>query len=669
MTRRLIPISAGFLAGLFAAFQLCVNGGFGLNGFLYLIAAAALLGFLSIIFHVRFRARVLVFCCAFAVACAYSAASTALKLLPLEALDGETVEIVGKVVDYTESDRSAVTVSGRVNGIRTKVLVYISGFSGDLGDEVRLFARVSKLGDSPFFRSREYYLPDGVLLTASAAGGFEVTPSSRSLFDLLRGYSTRVSLEIRKNVGGESGELLAAMVTGDRTAFSDGLRLKLNRAGVGHLAAVSGLQVSIVALAVMLFMRKLRASRLFSAAVTEACVAAFIVFSGLRVSAIRAGIMMTVAILSTIAKRRSDPLNTICLCGLLMTVWNPYSAADSSLVLSLSGVFGVAVMSPAVARAFSLRLKIVKSLAASLCACAATAPFIMLYFNELSIVSPLTNLFAIPVCALALMLGMVYALTGCAVPGIARFAGFLVGTVIRASGAVSQHRFTYIPLGSNILVFSAAFAAATVIAIYLLTHRSRFTAFCAVLCAAAVICVYGAQSIITQNNIYLTALSRNSDHALVLRKGAECIIIDFDGGMAGGVETVIERSGIAKVRAVLLFDNAEAAYSAYAEMPIAPDIVYLPENAYVFGGKVATENLPDGSSIGIFGAELTLKDGGVSIYLSDSVTTVAQDGSGTINMLNGITVLNENGEIRVFKGDIIKEIKLGVADNGGQANI
>lgn len=668
MTRRLIPASAGFLAGLFVSFELCVNGLLGISGCVYLIASAAIIGLFSMLLDVRFRLRVFVFLAAFVIACAYSAVYTAFKLMPLEALDGETVEIVGRVIDYSDGDRSAVTLKGGVNGIRTKVLVYINGFVGDFGDEIRLSARVSKHSDSPFFRAREHYLPDGIMLTASAVGDVEITPSERTAVDILRAYSRRASLAIRQAVGGEAGEFLAAMITGDRTSYSDSLRLSLNRAGVGHLAAVSGLHVSVIALAVMTLMRKLKAPRIVGAAATEACVAAFVIFSGLRISAIRAGIMMTVAILSTLVKRRGDTLNTLCLCALMMTVWNPYSAADSSLLLSLSGVFGVGVMSPAVSMSFNIRGKTAKALIALLCACAATAPFISLYFNEMSLISPLTNLIAIPVCSAALIFGMLYALLGCRIALLARLAGVLIGAVVRVCDALSELSFTYIPLGSKMLAITVWTSLALIIAIYLATHKTRVAALCTVLCAAAVVGGYSVQNISARNDIILTVLNRGEDHALVLRKDADCIIIDYDGNLSGGIENVIERSGITNISAVILFDRAEAAYSSYSDLSILPDTIYLPEGAYVFGGEVEAKTLLDGSEMSIFGISVRIENGEVGISFCDEAVTVTENGSGNINLLNGITVIKENGEIHAYKGDIIKDIKLGVANSGSQAD-
>ena len=661
MTRKMIPLSAGWLSGLFLAFYLCVSGPLGLGGAAVLCAASGLLCAVAIFSRLRFRARAAVFFCAFAAAVAYSSAYTAMKLLPLEALDGAETVITGRVLDFTSGDRPAVTVKGSVGGIGTKALVYIRDFNGGCGDEVSVRARASALSDSDFFRSREYYLPDGITITASASEA-EITPSDGSLSAILRGYSRKVSQNIRRQVSGEAGELLAATVTGDRTAFSDGLRLKLNRAGAGHIAAVSGLHVSAAALAAAVLMRKLRAPRLLRAVLTEAAVVAFVIFSGLRVSAIRAGIMMSVAIISSVALRRTDTLNTLCLCGFLMTLANPYAAADSSLLLSLAGVFGVGVAAPAVWREFDIRGRILRAVTASACASLATAPFCMLFFDELSVAAPLTNLFAVPLCTLAVVLGMVFALSGCAFVWPIKLAGILCRAVIFLCGAISKLPFAYIPLGIRPVAVSAAIFAAMTVFLALITKDIRKPAKFAVFSAAAVMAIYGVIGIATGNDVVITALSRADSHSAVLRKGAECIIIDFDGS-AEGIDRVLERSGVRRVSFAAILENGASAYSGYSSLSVRPDNIFLFGDEYVFGGAIPVGNIGEGTKIEALGLDIEFFGGGARVSSGGRSVVISQDGEGDISLLDGLTVFGK-GE-KVFKGDVIREIRLEEIGSGG----
>ena len=656
MTRKMIPFAAGWLFGLFAAFELCVNGPLGFEGFVVLAAAALAMCAMSVFFGKSRFLRAALFFCAFSAACAYSAIYTSLRLLPLERLDGGTASIFGRVESVSDTDRAAVVVDGYINGVRGKALVYAPGFGGKAGDGAEFEAVISKLEDSPFFKARSIYLPDGVSVTASAVS-YTVESGAQSLSDRIRSYSERVSLSIKTEVGGEAGELLSAMVTGDREAFSDRLYLNLNRAGIRHIAAVSGIHISIAALSVTLLLKKLRAPKIICAAAGEVCAVMYIIFSGSRTSAVRAGIMISVAILASVFRRRPDALNTICLCAFAMTVSNPYSAADSSLLLSLAGVFGAAVAGPSLIKEFGIKSKLARAFCVSVCSTAATAPFIMLYFDELSIVSPLVNLAAVPLCSAALLLGMLYAALGCTFPIAAWAAGALCRAVVIISEFVSGLRFAYIPLGFKAAGIAAGLSVTAVAAFRLLGGSVRKTSFLGAFCSTLIIAVYAAESFMTSGNLYISALSRQNYHAAVLRKGAECIIIDFEGRMSDGVERVIEREGLSEIRAVLLPNGAAAAYSSYSELSSTPDAIYLPAEEYVYDPKIKTGEISQNAEIAAFGA---------NISVSGEVLSVELDGkSVTFSFLDGLTVINSGGEPRTYKGDVLVDEKISEAENGG----
>lgn len=663
MTRRLIPVAAGFVFGLFTAFFICVNGSAGSSGFALLAFFAATVGLLAMALRLRFRARAMVFCAAFAVAAAYSGLYTALKLTPLEALDGEVCSVVGRVERVTDGDRVAVTINGRINGFRARIMVYGSGLSCEMSDEISLTVRVSKLEDSPYFRAREYYLPDGVLLRGTVEEVVEISHKRSGVFDKIRDYSDFVSRKIRRVAGGEAGELLAAMVTGDRTAFSDSLRLKLNRAGAGHLAAVSGLHVSVVAAAVMFVLRRVHAPRWLAALLTEVCIGGFIVFSGLRVSAIRAGIMLSVVVLGSVVRRRADALNSISFCALLMTALNPYAAADSSLVLSLAGVFGAGVMSNGIIREFGLRSRVAKALAVSVCAAFATAPFAAIWFDELSLISPLTNLFVIPICSAALVLAMAYAALGCAFPPLLKLAGALCRAVIAGCDVLSELDFSYIPIGEGAAFAALALAAVICAAVYLITKKPRITALLAVVCMAGFITFTSASALQRRGKTQLFVMNYDNNAGLLLRKGGECIIIDFSGGLSRAAQTVISRNGVTQVRAAAILNRTDAGYSAYSKMMTAPEVILLPENTNIFGGYIDTVNLAAGTEIDVFDCKLIFYDSSVRI-IHQFGEAVASSGSAAageglkISFLRGTTVI-ENSDITAYNGDILEKIDLG----------
>ncbi len=663
MTRRAVPLAAGWYSGLFAAFFLSVCGG---AGFLWLIAGAAALGLAAILLRVGFLNRALVVLGAFAVAVAYSAVYTNLVLKPVEALDGETAEIRGKVVSSTEGDRSLVVIKGRINGIPARAAVYISGFSGSVGDGISAEAVISKLEDTVFFSGRRNYLPDGVLVSGRAES-YEITPRRKTPLDAVREYSDYVSREIRRRVGGEAGELTAALVTGDRSGFSDSLRLKLNRAGVGHIAAVSGIHVSVIAAAVLLLCDKLGLTKRFGAILTEASAVMFVIFSGARVSAIRSAIMLSVAVAATLLLKRQDALNTVCVTALLMTLRNPYAAADMSASLSLAGVTGAAAAAPAVIKEYNLKGKISRAICVSACAVFTTLPFTVLWFDEISLAAPFSNLFAVPLCTMSLVSGMLFALSGCKIAFFAEAGGMFSELAVRASEAVGKLNLT-IPLGNKFTAAALIALFTAVCAAYLVTKNTKKAARTALALAAVFLSLNAAAAAMTGNRCEIFALCRGENSGVVLRKGAECIIIDFDGGLSG-TAAVLERYGIGTVAAAIPLSGGEAAQSAYLQAG-AREIILPADTAAVENAKTVGE----GARLEAFGAVLEIVETGaeIKITLPDGSTFAAAKGrmpecGRGAAFLKGLTVIRDDGGSEVFKGDCcVKALTEGGSRNGNE---
>ena len=663
MTRRAVPIAAGWFSGLFAAFYLCVCGRL---GFLTLIAFAAAAGIFAIAFRARFRLRALAVLGAFAAAVCCSCVCTEIFLKPLEALDGAAAQVSGKVIDFSEGDRSAVTVKGTVGGIPAKAVIYVSGFSGDIGDGFFAEAEISAFEDTPFFAGRQNYLPDGIFISGSA-GQFAVTLSQKTLFDRLRGYSRRVADGIRRYVGGEAGDLMAALTTGDRSLYSNDLRIRLNRSGIGHIAAVSGLHVSIVCAAVYFVCKRLRAGRIFTAVASELSVVMFTVFSGMRASAVRAALMLSLAVLATVFLKRQDPLNTLCVCAMAMTLFNPYAAADISTVLSLAGVAGVAVMSKSVCEAYKIKSAPAKAVCASVCAVFASLPFAALWFDAVSLASPIGNLFAIPLCTASLIFGMLFALTGASVPFLAKFGGFFSGLAVSLSDILGKLRL-YIPLGRPVAGICLILLFIAVAAVYLIGKSTKRAVKTAAVLSAAFIAFSAASAAASADVTELYALRTSSGGGAVLRKGRECIIIDLDGHLSNDLPNFLERLGVGEISAAALSDSSYA-YSAYADMGV--ENIYLYGASGAVGGSAAANIISPGAELDAFGTSVTL-DGGVCFKLPDGSEVYISNGAPpgqadiSVSFLKGLTVINSGGEPEVIKGEFAIKLADARRQKGGQ---
>ena len=217
---------------------------------------------------------------------------------------------------------------------------------------------------------------------------------------------------------GDAAGLAAGICFGDTSRLSMEAEESFAGAGLSHLTAVSGLHLSIIAGAAFGLMRLLRIPRRVAAGLNIGILFFFMGLTLFPVSAVRAGIMHMVMMLGYVVSRKADGLNSLGLAVLLLVLFQPYAACDVGLLLSFAATLGLLTVYPWLRRTAWLRRtekrcftgKLASSLAISLSAMAFTMPVIGLCFGELSLVSPVSNLLAIPAASALLQTGCLGAL-------------------------------------------------------------------------------------------------------------------------------------------------------------------------------------------------------------------------------------------------------------------
>jgi competence protein ComEC len=223
--------------------------------------------------------------------------------------------------------------------------------------------------------------------------------------------------------------VLKALVFGDRSGIHNALRERFNRAGVGHLLAISGLHVGIVATLTFGGLRWMFSflppllwrgwGRQWAAAATLVPVLAYGVLAGMSASTQRAEIMVTVFLVALILGRSHDIINTLAVAALVILILFPPALFSISFQLSfaavLSIVYGLEKIDFGGDRAdrFILRARnrLVGFVLVSALAIAGTTPVVLFHFNQTSLVGIAANLFLVPLIGfVAVPLGLVSAL-------------------------------------------------------------------------------------------------------------------------------------------------------------------------------------------------------------------------------------------------------------------
>ena len=219
---------------------------------------------------------------------------------------------------------------------------------------------------------------------------------------------------IDHSVSGESRQVLKALVIGDRTGISPSLREIFNRTGIGHLLAISGLHIGIVASVVFfLFKWLLSYSRFLlhrawtgkiAAILTFIPVLSYGVVAGMSPSTQRATVMVAAFLLAYLAGKIQDAFNTLALAGVVILAVYPPALFSISFQLSFTAVafiiLGISRPWPTNRSKAGPRFPIMKKagslMAVTALATLGTLPLVMQTFNEVSLIGIGTNLLAVP---------------------------------------------------------------------------------------------------------------------------------------------------------------------------------------------------------------------------------------------------------------------------------
>ena len=330
--------------------------------------------------------------------------------------------------------------NGRMQNIRGKIRITVEKnlpVKIDYGDTLKVFSQIKapELPKNPGqFDYREYLKKRGVFYTAYAkvqnvetisVGG---NPFVKFSFALKK----RLVEIIYASLPFEEAKILDGIMLGNQRAMSDEVYDSFKITGTVHILAVSGMNVSLVALFIF-FMLKLFGIKIRPAAVlTLISVAVFTVITGGGASITRAAIMAAFVLAGYIIDRDADVLNSLCAAALVILILNPQDVYDIGFQLSFLATFGLVYLSeylknqmPAIPEAVSLTVS--SSLAAQLI----LIPSMANIFHQVSVVSLAANIFIVPLASMITILGFAMWLAGFAGVWLTKIFGASIWLLIK----------------------------------------------------------------------------------------------------------------------------------------------------------------------------------------------------------------------------------------------
>ena len=330
------------------------------------------------------------------------------------------------------------------------------------------------------------------------------------------------------------GWLVAAFVLGEGWRAPERWRLGFRRTGLGHLLALSGLHVALVALPVAVAVAGLGGRRVLAAVGGLAAGGLYLAVVGPAISLQRSLAMAAFAALALALRRAVDGRSTWLLAVSALAFARPTAALELGFQLSAAATGGLVWLMPAAhgRRTASRRLR--RAVAATLTAQLCTLPFVWSAYRVLHLVSFLLNLVAIPWLSLTLLVCCAWVVA--ALSELPAAATALLWTLDRLARPVEwltlgPPAVVVLPIASGELWRLMTTALLLALSMALFRRRSGPSSLAALAVAAVV--GLGGDTGDAGPRVEAVFVDVGQGDAIVLRDGGAAVMID-GGGWRGG---------------------------------------------------------------------------------------------------------------------------------------
>jgi competence protein ComEC len=223
----------------------------------------------------------------------------------------------------------------------------------------------------------------------------------------------RASTGLATGMPSREAELARGFVLGEDERIDESTKEDFRRSGLSHLLAVSGENVTLLALLAMPVLGLLGIPLRERLLWVLGLIAVYVPVAGAGPSIQRAGVMGGLGVLALLGGRRASRFYALALAAVVTLAVDPGVAADIGWQLSFVAVLGILLLASPLRRATVARLgegpwrrALAEGLAVTVAATVATAPLIAFHFETLSTTTLVANVLAMPAVAPAMWLGM-----------------------------------------------------------------------------------------------------------------------------------------------------------------------------------------------------------------------------------------------------------------------
>ena len=431
--------------------------------------------------------------------------------------------------------------SNRIEGESKKLVlkVYSKDIPPPKNSEIKIRGKILKNDNNMIFYQNTLSLfPENI----------EVIHVSK-FYEFLSNLRLTIVKNIRSTLKSEEGDLLLSSLIGINTLESN-TKTDFQLSGTAHILAISGLHIGIFFLFFSLVFKFIG---IFSFLFALAFTFLFLVFIGLKFSAIRAFIMLVVLVLSNQLGRGRNLLNSLLVAMSVILILFPDALISLSFYLSCLAILGIVVASN-----FKFKSWLLNALNISFFVNFYEAPLMINFFKNISIVSLVLNLIVIPYMGVLLPIGLIYIIVSLISVNIASHFSFLIkllyGILIFVVSVVSRTPFSYAPGSFTLFQFIAVEILIFIATLYLLSKKNKSTKF--VITFSVIILVLSFLSYNSLSNRVIVDNFQDSKVIIAKSTGESFIVIqEANNSSDKYLYNILRENGINKINALILLKN------------------------------------------------------------------------------------------------------------------
>lgn len=584
------------------------------------------------------------------------------KVAPYLALDNTRAEITAAIRNYPVSEYGKYYYELNVEelyidgekismaGFKTRMSSNVT-LGGQPGDRIKTTVTFYTYDSKEGYSSGANYNSKGIVLgcyqerNAGFALGKAEKISIRASFLRLR---NNLTAQLGKLFSEEYGGFISTVALGDKSALSPETENAFRKTGVSHILVVSGFHMAMVAGFIYLFLKNLKIPGWIKHGVTILLIIAYMLLTGLSVSVLRSGLMITFLLLSRLAGSRADSLNSLGISITVMFIMNPLIGGDIGYLMSVFATLGIIVFSKPIEdflmKPFNNKSSIKRLVSAISVGMGAVVPLLpiqILMFGEISLLAPfLTLLLSLPVTALiylsfVLLFCSYFTPLAFAVKMMSVICGGIIRLITAVTGFFASFNFLTVDTSESYWVIPTG-GILCICAVLFIRKSGGGTKALALLLSLSLIFTSFALNYIRYKDAVIVAIPNCSgDSSVVLMKNGSAAVLSIGCYNESAVTDVLERNGIKRVEAVIISKSSGNSVNALKNLSDQYQIenLYVAENCFLSNGvldkinPVKMERLEARLSITVFGDMEIVREKWGQIYFDiEGTRFVVEDG-------------------------------------------